>query len=139
MNEKLARASTRGFSLMELMVVITILGILAVVVQKNVWPMIGKAKQNTAKANIRTMMDAIGQYKLNNSKLPDSLDALVTPDPRNNNEAYLEDETVPLDPWENPFDYKRDGSKFEILSYGADGTPGGEGEDEDLSSKTVKK
>lgn len=139
MNPKLTRATTRGFSLMELMVVITILGILAVVVQKNVWPMIGKAKQNTAKANIRTFMDAIGQYRLNNNKLPDSLDALVMPDPKNQNQAYIEDETVPLDPWDNPYDYKKDGSKFEILSYGADGTQGGEGEDEDISSKNVKK
>jgi general secretion pathway protein G len=131
--------TTRGFSLMELMVVIMILGILAVVVQKNVWPMLDRAKVNTAKTDIKTLADAIGFYKMNNNKLPESLELLVTPDPKNGNAAYLELESVPLDPWDNQYDYKPQGSKFEIICYGADGMQGGEGFDEDISSKALKK
>jgi general secretion pathway protein G len=139
MTKKLTRDTTRGFSLMELMVVITILGILAVIVQQNVWPMIGKGKQNAAKTQIEAFKQAVTRYRMNNSKLPDSLDLLVVPDPKNLGATYLEEEVLPLDPWENPYDYKKDGSSFEIISYGADGVQGGEGEDEDISSKTTKK
>ena len=128
----------RGFSLMELMVVITILGILAVLVVKNVWPMIAESKIKTTRANITTLKDLVGMYRLKNNKLPDRLDVLIEPDPKNLNQPYLEDEAMPTDGWGNDFVYKRDGSSFEIVSLGADGVEGGEGEDADISSKKLK-
>ncbi len=132
-----APRTDRGFSLMELMVVIMILGILAVVVQKNVWPILDRAKQKTAMTDIHTLVDAVGLYKLENGKLPDNLEVLIQPDPKHNNEAYIQQESVPVDPWGNMYDYKKEGSKFTITCFGADGLPNGEGADEDIDSKTM--
>jgi general secretion pathway protein G len=124
----------RGFSLMELMVVITILGILAVLVVQNVFPMIGQSKINAAKSDIKTIVQSVNMYRMHHNKLPESLAVLVEPNPKNLNEPYIEGDGVPLDPWDNEYLFKKDGSKFEILSLGADGVEGGEGEDEDISS-----
>lgn len=133
------RTRDRGFSLMELMVVIAILGILSTLVVRNVIPMIGRAKVNTAKSDIATLKDAVQHYLMNNNKLPDSLDALIAPDPKNGNGSYIEQEETPRDPWDNEYQYIKEGSnKFEIKSYGADGLEGGEGDDEDISSKKLK-
>lgn len=130
---------SRGFSLMELMVVIAILGILATIVAKNVMPMIGKGKVNAAKASIQSLKEAVTLYYTNNNKLPDSLEVLAQPDPNYFDEAYIESEDSLIDPWGNPYELKVEGSrKFVIISYGADGLPGGEGEDADITSKDIK-
>ena len=129
----------RGFSLMELMVVIAILGILSTIVVKNVMPMIGKGKTNAAKASVQTIKEAVQLYYMNNSKLPESLEALSQPDPNNDDEPYIDNAESLTDPWENPYDYKQESSrKFLITCFGADGLPGGEGEDEDITSKDIK-
>jgi len=141
MNHKNARRPdrARGFSLMELMVVIAILGILSTIVVKNVMPMIGKGKTNAAKASVQTIKEAVQLYYMNNSRLPDGLEALAQPDPNNDDEPYIDNEESLTDPWENLYDYKQESSrKFLVTSFGADGLPGGEGEDADITSKDIK-
>jgi len=136
--KRIEHARERGFSLMELMVVIAILGILSTIVVTNVIPMLTKGKVNAATASIKTLKEAVTNYYMNNNRLPESLQVLTQPDPNYFNEVYIEDESSLIDPWGTPFDFKPEGGrKFEILSYGADGIPGGEPgtEDEDISSK----
>ncbi len=128
-----------GFSLMELMVVIAILGILSTIVVTNVMPMLGKGKMNAAKASINSLKAAVTTYYMNNNRLPESLDTLTQPDPNNLDEPYIEDSDSLIDPWGTPFELKPEGGrKFTIVSYGADGLPGGEGEDGDVTSKDAK-
>ncbi|MFH0944080.1 MAG: type II secretion system protein GspG [Planctomycetota bacterium] len=136
------RTSERGFSLMELMVVIAILGILSTIVVTNVIPMLAKGKVNAAKTSIDSLKGAVTTYHMNNNRLPETLQVLTQPDQNYFNEVYIENESTLIDPWGNAFDYKPEGGrKFEILSYGADGLPGGEpgSEDEDLSSRGTSK
>lgn len=129
----------RGFSLMELMVVIAILGILSTIVVRNVIPMIAKGKVNAAKASARSLHEAVNSFLMNNNKLPDSLEVLTQPDPNYFDEDYIDNEEGLTDPWGTPYELKPEGSrKFYIISYGADAQPGGEGEDADITSKDVK-
>ena len=130
----------QGFTLIELMIVIAILGILATIVAKNFMPMLGKGKVAAAKTSIKSLKEAVTYYWQNNNKLPESLDVLTQPDPNNFDEAYIDNSDALTDPWGNPYEYKVEGSrKFVIISYGADGMPGGEGEDADISSKDTGK
>ena len=135
---KFGNSPERGFSLMELMVVIAILGILSTIVVTNVIPMLAKGKVNAAAVSIKALKAAVTSYQMNNNRLPDSLQTLTQPDPKYFNEVYIEDESQLIDPWGTPFDFKPEGGrKFEIISYGADLLPGGEAgsEDADISSK----
>ncbi len=130
---------SHGFSLMELMVVIAILGILSTIVVTNVMPFLEKGKINATRTSIANLKAAVLNYYMNNNRLPDTLDAVTQPDPKNLDEPYIEDPDSLFDSWENPFDYKLEGGrKFVITSFGADGMPGGEGADADISSKDSK-
>ena len=125
----------RGFTLMELMVVIAILGLLVTMVAPNVWNVFKKGNVTTAKAQIKSIEGAIANYRLNHNKVPDDLSELTMPDPDNFNDVYIDE--IPVDPWGNPYEYnKMSNSKFELRSLGADGMPGGDGEDADIPEKT---
>lgn len=131
-----------GFTLIELMVVVAILGILATFVVREVMSNIPTAKIAKAQSDIQNFAGAIRQFSLrNNGKLPEALDILAQPD--ENGVSYLQDTDgeVPPDPWGNDYFYKPDGNgiTFEIGSYGADGQPGGEGVDSDITNKTIHK
>jgi general secretion pathway protein G len=70
--------------------------------------------------------------------MPDSLDVLTQPDPGNFDEPWISEEAPILDPWDNPYVLELEsGMKFAIISYGADGAPGGDGEDRDIDSRTM--
>ncbi|MEA3232294.1 MAG: type II secretion system major pseudopilin GspG [Thermodesulfobacteriota bacterium] len=138
-------ADESGFTLIELMVVVIILGILAGLVVPRIMERPGEAKQTKAKIQIEGLETALKLYKLDTGRYPDTeqgLEALVhMPDtgivPKKWREGgYLEKGKLPLDPWGNPFVYLSPGANgdTDIISYGADGVPGGEGEDRDINS-----
>ncbi len=138
--KRLLRGASAGFSLAELMVVVVIIALLATLVVQNVMPMLVQSNITKAQADITTMRAALDNWAIQNGgKYPDSLEVLVTPD--ENGQTFLRDQTtVPLDPWKNPYVYEQPvgGSPVVIMSYGADGQPGGEGEDSDISNITMK-
>ena len=131
----------RGFSLIELLVVIIILGLIAGLVGPRLFGRVGQSKQAAAKAQIELLGAALDQYRLDIGSYPASalgLQALVqNPNVANWNGPYLKKPAVPLDPWGRPYQYKccpADHSDYDIWSLGADMAPGGEGENRDVTS-----
>ena len=135
--------SEAGFTLVELMVVIVIIGLLATIVALNVLPATGTARVEKAKADISTLEQALDQYRLDNINYPtgaEGLQALLTPPPtlaqpqRYRQGGYIK--KLPEDPWGHAYQYRVPGTKgaFDIVSLGADGQPGGDGENADISS-----
>jgi general secretion pathway protein G len=130
----------RGFTLMELLVVLVILGLLASLVGPAVLNQLGGAKSKTALLQIKDLEQALEMYKLDVGRYPqtsDGLSALVTK-PANAagwNGPYLKG-NVPQDPWKRDYMYKYPGERGEldIVSYGLNGAPGGEGEDADIGN-----
>lgn len=134
-----------GFTLIELMVVIVILGILAMYIAPKIMSRPEEAKQVKARMDIASLETALKLYKLDNGSYPTTeqgLQALVAL-PESGQEAknwqkggYLEKGRVPGDPWGNEFVYLSPGvnGDFDIMSYGADGVPGGEDENRDINN-----
>jgi general secretion pathway protein G len=123
-----ARRRRRGMTLIEIMVVITILGLIAAAVGVAVIPKLGEAKQDRARLDIKQIESALKLYYTKRGRYPDTalgLKALV--DTQNL-------EKLPMDPWEREYVYLNEGGKPVIRSYGRDGSPGGEGEDGDVSN-----
>jgi len=133
-----------GFTLVELMVVIVIIGLLATVVALNVLPSQDKAMVGKARADIAVLEQAMETYRLDNLVYPDDrqgLQALVAaPAGLARPERYRQGGYVrrlPQDPWGNPYQYRRtstNGQAFDVYSFGADGREGGEGNDADLGN-----
>jgi general secretion pathway protein G len=139
-------ASSRGFSLIELLVVIIILGLLAGLVGPRLGGREGQSKTAAARAQIELFGAALDQYRLDVGSYPASgagLDALVkNPSAPNWNGPYLNKNVVPVDPWGKPYQYKccpGDHGDYDIWTFGADGAPGGDGENADVTSWTVAK
>jgi general secretion pathway protein G len=134
-------ASGRGFTLIEILVVVVILGILAAIVVPKVMEHPGEARQVRAKQDIQAIVTALSTYKLDNYTYPSTeqgLDALVhkpsgTPDAPNW-KGYLD--KAPKDPWGKPYLYLHPGAHgdIDVFTYGADGKPGGDGEDADVGN-----
>ena len=133
----------KGFTMVELMAVLVIIGLLAGVVAINVLGKIDKAKVTTTKTSLKMLHNAVIQFKLDTGRFPteeEGLSVLVTPpsDVTNYPEGgYLETTEVSKDGWKNEFIYQlypESGKPFVIISYGADGKEGGEGNDTDLYS-----
>lgn len=125
------RIKERGFTLVELMVVIVILGLLATIVVINVMPAADRAAVTKARADIATLEQAVEIYRLDNQRYPtgeEGLQALVAGE-------YVR--RLPDDPWGNPYSYSapgREGRPFTIATLGADGREGGTGENEDIAN-----
>lgn len=129
-----------GFSLAELMVVIVILGLLATLVVPNVMKQLFRANRETAKSDIASIAQAVTNYQVEHAgKSPERIEDLITPD--ESGHAYLSNyASAPKDPWKNEYVYQppQSGQPFNVLSYGADGQPGGEGDDADIDYITMK-
>ena len=133
------RRRVAGFTLVELLVVLAILGMLAALVGPQVLNQLGGAKSKSATIQIRDFEQALELYKLDVGRFPRSgegLEALVRQPSgaKGWNGPYLKKDELPMDPWGNPYEYRVSGSKIEIISYGADGRAGGADEDADVSS-----
>jgi general secretion pathway protein G len=126
------KRANSGFTLVELMVVISIIAVLAAIVGYNVLSSVDDGNIAAAKAQIKQFDTALVAYKLKFKKFPDSLEGLVNPP---EGEPILNASSVPLDPWGNPYQYQLESSrKYVITCLGADGSPGGEDVDADIRS-----
>ena len=122
----------KGFTLLELLVVIVIIGLLAGYVAPRYFSQVGKSEIQVARAQIDALEKAVDQYRLDNRRYPTSEEGLAAVQP------YLK-KAVPNDPWGRAYVYQIPGDKAEytVLSYGRDGKPGGTGEDADIGMQTV--
>ncbi len=140
----------KGFTFIELMAVVVILGILAMYVMPRIFGRVDEAKVTAAKVQMKSFEQALRLFYLDNSFYPSTeqgLEALVEKPttgrvPEKWREGgYLEKTTIPLDPWGHPYVYLspgRNGEDYEIISYGKDGQEGGTGYDADISSSEIE-
>lgn len=133
---------SRGFTLIEIMVVMVILGLLVAIVAPNIMGRSDQAKVTVAETQLSNIANALDLYRLDNSHYPSTqqgLEALVSrptgsPEPKNwNPDGYLK--SVPEDPWGAEYQYVSPGTEgpYDLYSYGSDGQPGGEGDAADIS------
>jgi general secretion pathway protein G len=146
---KIMKTDSRGFTLIELMVVIIILGVLAIYIGPKIMGRPEEAKQVKARVDITALETALKLYKLDNGVYPGTdqgLQALVEKPETGNvprkwkDGGYLEKNRVPKDPWGNEFVYLSPGAHgdFDIISYGSDGVPGGEEQNKDINSWEIE-
>ncbi|MCG3169303.1 MAG: Type II secretion system protein G [Pseudomonadales bacterium] len=137
----------RGFTLIEIMVVVVIISVLIGLLAPNIMGRVDEARVTAARADLATLGQALDLYRIDNGSYPSTaqgLQALVekpsgAPEPRHWNPAgYLKKKQLPRDPWGNEYQFLRypDGG-FDLMSYGADGREGGEGNDADIFHKDL--
>ena len=135
------RCIQAGFTLIELMVVLVIIGVLAALIVPNVLERADDARATAAKTDVNNLVQALKLYKLDNQRYPTAeqgLQALVTKPSTNpvppNWKPYVE--KLPNDPWSRPYQYLNPGvqGEIDVMSFGADGQPGGEGKNADIGS-----
>ena len=140
----LTARSGRGFTLIEIMVVVFILGLLVTLVAPKIIGRSDEARRTKAAADLRAIEQALHLYKLDNGSYPTTdqgIKALVDKPASGivpahwNPDGYLE--KIPLDPWGHPYVYVSDGDKYTLKSLGADGEDGGEGKYADLDSRDL--
>lgn len=130
-------ARRRGFTLIEIIVVVVVIGVLATLIIPNLLSRVGSAKQSVAKQKLASIEQAIQIFNYDYGRLPQTLDELVTRPGDIDADAWTEP-TIKAkdleDPWGNPWIYRYPGQHgvFDLLSHGADGQPGGTGEDADV-------
>lgn len=134
-----ARYRQRGFTLIEILVVVVIVGILGAIIVPNLLGRPDQARVTAAQSDIRSLANALDIYRLDNFIYPSTeqgLEALVSrpagfPEPKNYSpDGYIK--VLPTDPWGSPYVYERDSDAFILFSLGADGAEGGEGLNADI-------
>lgn len=138
---KLGLLKNGGFTLLELLIVMIIIGLLAALIGPKMIGRVGESRQTVAKQQIEGFSSAMEMYKLDTTKYPtqeQGLEALVT-EPQgiaNWKGPYLKKKFIPKDPWGNNYVYTYPGEHgdYDIVSYGADGNSGGDGEAKDVAS-----
>ncbi|MCC6740515.1 MAG: type II secretion system major pseudopilin GspG [Planctomycetia bacterium] len=138
---RLARRADGGFTLMELMIVLVIIGVLAAAVTPVLVSRADKARVTRAKGDIKHIADQVKLFKMEQNRYPDTMEDLVT------KPSYAKDwpeggylDRVPKDPWGNEYIFRKpadNGKEFDVIAYGADNQQGGEGFDADLSYWTL--
>jgi len=137
---KIGRRRLAGFTLIELLVVVVIIGLLAGLVAPRYFGQVGKSNVNIARAQIDSLGKALDAYRLDVGNYPTTeqgLAALITkPDGVDRWQGPYLQKQVPMDPWSRPYRYKAPGDHgdYDLSSYGADGQPGGTGENVDVNS-----
>lgn len=130
---------SKGFTLLELLVVIVIIGLLAGYVAPRYFGQVGKSEVQVARAQIDSLEKALDQYRLDTRHYPQGLDALTAkPESEANWSGPYLKKSVPNDPWGRPYVYRVPGTKsdYDLYSLGRDGKPGGTGEDADIGIET---
>jgi general secretion pathway protein G len=133
-----------GFTLIEIMAVVLIIGLLTTLVGIAIIPQIDKGRVTTARTQMKNLEAALESYRMDTSQFPSSeqgLDALINPPPDARNAqpgGYLRERRIPIDPWGNPYQYESPGqhnqNSFDLWSWGSDGTPGGDGTKSDIGN-----
>ena len=131
----------KGFTIVELLVVIVIISLLAAFVAPKMFRGLGRAKRDIARAKMATIESALGRFNIDCGRYPDdseSLEVLLTAPAdleEKWNGPYLKHSAL-LDPWDNPYEYRQEGEinlgSFDLVSYGADGQEGGDDDNEDI-------
>ncbi|MDT0602819.1 type II secretion system major pseudopilin GspG [Thalassotalea castellviae] len=127
----------QGFTMIELLIVIVILGLLASLVAPKFFSQLGTAERGIASAQMNAFETALDTYRLDMGSYPSSLEELRKSDKPRWDGPYLP-KAIPLDPWGNPYVYSvpgEDGNPYKIMSYGADGQPGGADGNADIVHK----
>ncbi|EIJ41447.1 general secretion pathway protein G [Beggiatoa alba B18LD] len=122
----------QGFTLIEILIVMAIIGLLAGLVGPKIFGGFEQAKCNQAKAQLKNIEVALDQHRLDTGKYPRGLDGLLTNTVSSNRWSgpYLKQQAVPTDPWEHQYQYKTPGTKggdYDLYSLGGDGVEGGQG------------
>ncbi len=133
MNSRKTAQRNQGFTLIEILVVMAIIGMLAIMVAPNIFNQQAGARRDAALSQISTLEAALDTHRLDVGEYPDALDGLMEneSDSAAWNGPYLR-RAVPLDPWGNEYVYEGSAREFTLISYGADGQSGGEGDDADI-------
>ena len=128
----------RGFTLLELLVVIAILSLIAAFVGPRVFKALSGAEADSARIQIENLSGVIDLYRLEVGSYPPNLEALIEQPPGEDewNGPYLKKPVIPKDPWDNDYIYRFPGDHgaYDLLSYGADKSEGGEGDNSDIVS-----
>lgn len=135
----LTLSDKKGFTLIELLVVMVIIGLLAALVAPKLFPKLGKGKIAAAKAQIELFGQALDQFRLDVGRYPttqEGLNSLVTSPGLDKWEGPYLKKGIPPDPWGNAYIYQCPGAhgEYDLSTYGRDAKPGGEGEDQDVTS-----